>query len=346
MGDRRGRKRTFAFSVWLMAVATLGIAITPTFVTIGVAAPVLLLVFRILQGMALGGELPGAWTFISEHVPRRRVGSACGVVMGLLAIGHLIGIFSAVTVYHFFSATDVLAFAWRLPFLLGALLAFTSIFLRRWLIETPVFLNMQRRNELAAELPLKIVLRSHLRGILFSLALGWLFTVVIIVLFEMTPTLLQTVYGIDVNSALEASSVATIFLAASYPISGILADRLGKGLFLATGAPLLAVCVYLFYAWLPTYPNWLFPLYALAGVSASFITGFLPMMVESFPAAVRFTGVAFSYTIAYAVVGGLVPPLIALGLRVDSRAHMYALLLPCAVVFLIGIRLLIGNRAV
>jgi len=343
-GDKLGRKRTFSFSIWLMAIATLGIAVTPTFATIGAAAPALLLLLRILQGIALGGELPGAWTFISEHAPRGRTGFVCGIVMALLALGHLLGIFSATVVFRLFSSAEVQAFAWRLPFLFGAALAIIAGFRRRWLTETPVFEEMLRKNQLATELPLKMVLRSHLRGVLISVALGWLFTSVIIVLLEMTPTLLQTVYGIPVNSALEASTVATLFLAASYPVSGLLSDLMGRGLFLVIGVSLLAVCIYLFFTLLPAYSNFLFPLYALTCVSASVITGFLPVMIESFPAAIRFTGVAFSYSVAYAFFGGLMPPLIAFGLRFSPLAHMYALLFSCLVVFVVGIVFLVSAK--
>src|SRR5215470_3307618 len=90
-GDRTGRKRMFTLSVFLMAVPTLLIGLLPTFATAGYLAPLLLLLMRILQGAAVGGEIPGAWTFVAEHVPEQRTGFACGTLTSGLTIGILIG---------------------------------------------------------------------------------------------------------------------------------------------------------------------------------------------------------------------------------------------------------------
>jgi predicted MFS family arabinose efflux permease len=343
-GDRVGRKKTFTFSILLMAVATLGIAVTPTFATIGSAAPVLLLMLRILQGAALGGELPGAWTFMAEHVSARRVGFACGILTSGLAVGNLLGALSAVLVNTLFTPENVLAFAWRLPFVMGGIFALVAVYLRRWLAETPIFQAMQKSHTLAAELPLKVVLRGHRRGILISAGLAWLLSVAIVVVFVMTPTLLQTMYGIDVKAALQASSVATVCLAVGCIVSGLLADLLGGGLFMILGAPFLAACTYLLFAWLPGHPERLFPLYALAGLSVGVVAGIPLVLVNSFPPAVRFTGISFSYNISYAVFSGFTPPLIALGLRADRLAPAHALMLPCLVAVLIGIVVRSGNR--
>jgi MFS transporter, MHS family, proline/betaine transporter len=216
---------------------------------------------------------------------------------------------------------------------------------RRSLTETPIFRALQDKGELAAELPLKIVLRSYGRGVLASAVLTSLAAVTIIVIFVMAPTLIQTSYGIDVNRAFEAVSLATACLAVSCICCGILADLLGASLFLVVCTPVLAVSVYLFFALLPGHPDRLFPLYALAGTSVGVIAGIPSMIVESFPPAVRYTGVAFSYNVAYAVFSGITPPLIALALRVDPLAHAHAVLLACAAVFLIGAaRLVRGHK--
>ena len=90
-GDRCGRKRMFTLSVFLMAVPTLLIGLLPTYATIGIAAPLLLLLMRILQGVAVGGEVPGAWVFVAEHVPRATLGFGIGTLTAGLTIGILIG---------------------------------------------------------------------------------------------------------------------------------------------------------------------------------------------------------------------------------------------------------------
>jgi MFS transporter, MHS family, proline/betaine transporter len=344
-GDLLGRKRTFVFSMSLMAVATFGIACAPTYANIGSAAPVVLLMLRILQGAALGGELPGAWTFVAEQVPASRIGFACSMLSSALSIGNLLGALAGVIVNRVYKPAEVLAFGWRLPFVAGGIIALLAVYVRRSLTETPIFRALQDKGELAAELPLKIVLRSYGRGVLASAALTSLAAVTIVVIFVMAPTLIQTSYGIDVNRAFEAVSLATACLAVSCICCGMLADMLGASLFLVVCTPALAASVYLFFALLPGHPDRLFPLYALAGTSVGVIAGIPSMLVESFPPAVRYTGVAFSYNVAYAIFSGVTPPLIALALRVDPLAHAHAVLLACAAVFLIGAaRLVRGHK--
>src|SRR5262245_22218475 len=114
-GDRSGRKQMFTLSVFLMAIPTLVIGLLPTYATLGHAAPLALLLMRILQGAAVGGEVPGAWTFVAEHVPERKTGFACGTLTSGLTVGILIGSIIATWVNKTWSAVDVQAFAWRIP---------------------------------------------------------------------------------------------------------------------------------------------------------------------------------------------------------------------------------------
>jgi hypothetical protein len=130
----------------------------------------------------------------------------------------------------------------------------------------------------------------------------------------------------------------------------MIADLVSSGLFFLFGAPLLAACTYLLYVGLPAYPDLLFPLYALAGLSGGVIAGVPIALVNSFPPAVRFTGISFSYNIGFAVFSGvmpplIMPPLIALGLRVDPLAHAHALMLGCLAAFVVGIVMLNDKRS-
>jgi MFS transporter, MHS family, proline/betaine transporter len=121
-GDLRGRKKMFTLSVFLMALPTLGIGLLPTYAYWGVWAPILLLLLRILQGAAVGGEVPGAWVFVSEHVPPSRVGLACGVLTAGLTVGILLGSLVATGLTMLMSPEQLTAYGWRLPFLLGGAL--------------------------------------------------------------------------------------------------------------------------------------------------------------------------------------------------------------------------------
>ncbi|OYY25882.1 MAG: MFS transporter, partial [Azorhizobium sp. 35-67-15] len=196
-GDTLGRKRMFTLSIFLMALSTLGIAFLPSYQSIGIAAPVLLLAMRVLQGAAIGGEVPGAWVFVSEHVPAGRVGLACGILTCGLTSGILLGSLVATAINRGFSPAEIHDWAWRIPFLLGGVFGFCAVYLRSWLEETPIFKEMKARKALAAELPVKLVMRRYAPQVLLSMALTWMLSAAIVVVILMTPTLLQTRYGIS-----------------------------------------------------------------------------------------------------------------------------------------------------
>lgn len=138
-GDLLGRKRMFTLSIFMMAVPTLIMGLLPTYAQIGIWAPLALLLLRVIQGAAIGGEVPGAWVFVAEHVPARHVGYACGTLTSGLTAGILLGSLVATAINSFYSATEVQDYAWRIPFLLGGVFGLFSVYLRRWLHETPVF---------------------------------------------------------------------------------------------------------------------------------------------------------------------------------------------------------------
>lgn len=118
-GDLVGRKKMFSLSILLMAVPTLCIGLLPTYESIGIAAPLLLLLMRVMQGAAIGGEVPGAWVFVSEHVPKHRIGIACGTLTAGLTVGILLGSLVAMMMATLFTEAQQLAWGWRVPFFLG-----------------------------------------------------------------------------------------------------------------------------------------------------------------------------------------------------------------------------------
>ncbi|WP_375781607.1 MFS transporter, partial [Aeromonas enteropelogenes] len=148
-GDLIGRKRMFTLSIIMMALPTLLIGLLPTYAALGIAAPLLLLLLRILQGAAIGGEVPGAWVFVAEHVPTRRIGLACGTLTAGLTAGILLGSLVATAINRSMNPSDVSEWGWRLAFVLGGIFGIVAMYLRRWLHETPVFAEMQANKSLA-----------------------------------------------------------------------------------------------------------------------------------------------------------------------------------------------------
>ncbi len=341
-GDRSGRKRMFTLSVLLMAIPTLLIGVLPTYASIGYAAPLALLVLRILQGAAVGGEVPGAWTFVAEHVPARRIGLACGTLTAGLTAGILLGSLIATAVNTRFDAPEVLAWAWRIPFLVGGVFGMFAVFLRRLLSETPVFEEMRRRRELVAGMPLKVVLAGHRRAVIVSMLLTWVLTAAIVVVILMTPTLLQKLFAIPAATALAANSVATLALTLGCIAFGVLSDRFGAARMLLFGCVALMFATYALYYGIAHAPDRLFALYALAGFCAG-LTGVIPvLLVQAFPPAVRFSGISFAYNIAYAIFGGMTPLLVTLAMRTHPFAPAHYVAALCLIGA--GVAMFIGTR--
>jgi MFS transporter, MHS family, proline/betaine transporter len=330
-GDRSGRKRMFTLSVFLMAIPTLMIGLLPTYATLGYAAPLALLVLRVLQGAAVGGEVPGAWTFVAEHVPERRVGFACGTLTAGLTAGILLGSLIATFVTRTWNPDQVLAFAWRIPFLVGGVFGFLAVFLRRLLAETPVFEEMRRRQALVAGLPLRVVLAGHGRAVIVSMLMTWVLTAAIVVVILMTPTLLQKVFGIPAAEALTANSAATLALTIGCVVFGFLADHFGAERMLAIGCAALLVATYALYLGLGPAHDHLDALYAIAGFCVG-VTGVIPVvLVRAFPAAIRFSGISFAYNVAYAIFGGLTPLFVTLLIKDHPLAPAHYVAALCIV---------------
>src|SRR3954471_1901449 len=227
-GDLLGRKKMFTLSILLMAVPTLGMGLLPTYASVGALAPIALLSLRVLQGAAIGGEVPGAWVFVSEHVPERHTGFAVGTLTAGLTAGILLGSLVATSINSAYTPAEVAAFGWRIPFLLGGGFGLFAVYLRRFLEETPIFKQLHATRALSEELPLKTILRGHLPSVLLSMALTWVLSAAIVVVILFTPTYLQTVYKVLPRVALKANSVAIVCLTAGCVLFGWLADRLGS----------------------------------------------------------------------------------------------------------------------
>jgi len=343
-GDLLGRKRMFGLSIALMALPTLAMGLLPTYAALGIWAPLLLLALRILQRAAVGGEVPGAWVFVAEHVPEKHTGYACGTLTAGLTFGILLGSLVATWLNTAYSPAEISGWAWRLPFVLGGVFGLIAMYLRRWLHETPVFAELQAKKALADELPLKTVLRGHKRAVLLSMLLTWLLTAGIVVMILMTPTLIQK-YGIAPTLALKANSVAVVALTIGCILAGRIVDRIGAGPTFVFGSLFLGAASNVFYHALPTNtPEQLFMLYGVVGLSVG-IVGAVPfVMVRAFPAAVRFSGLSFSYNLAYAVFGGLTPVMVSLLIKFDKLAPAHYVLALSVLGALVGACLWVAER--
>ena len=320
--DLVGRKKMFTLSILLMAVPTLAIGLLPTYVTAGLAAPLLLLLMRILQGAAIGGEVPGAWVFVAEHVPARRIGIACGTLTAGLTVGILLGSVVATLINTQLTPQAIHNGGWRIPFLLGGIFGLVAMYLRRWLQETPIFREMQQRKEL----PIKSVVLKHKQAVVVSMLLTWLLSAGIVVVILMSPVWLQKQYGFAPALTLQANSVATVMLCVGCLLAGLIVDKMGASKTFIVGSILLACSSWLFYHLAGAHPEQLFLLYGLVGLCVGVVGAVPYVMVRAFPAEVRFTGISFSYNVSYAIFGGLTPIAVTMLMGVSPMAPAWYVL--------------------
>ncbi|MBX8533343.1 MFS transporter [Pseudomonas cichorii] len=305
--DRLGRKRMFSLSILMMALPCLLIGIMPTYDQIGYWAPLILLALRILQGAAVGGEVPSAWVFVAEHAPAGHRGYALGVLQAGLTFGYLLGALTATWLARVFTPAEVLDYAWRIPFLLGGVFGVVGVWLRRWLSETPVFVAMQAQRENRQGLPLGQVLREHRQSLLPAALLTCVLTSAVVVLVVITPTVMQKSFGISASDTFALSAVGIVFLNIGCVLAGMLVDRIGAWRGVIVYSLLLPLGIGVLYAslvlqWLP-----LTVAYAMAGLACG-IVGVVPsVMVGLFPPGIRVSGISFTYNIAYALWASTTP---------------------------------------
>ncbi|PWB83648.1 MAG: MFS transporter, partial [Methylocystaceae bacterium] len=306
-GDRIGRKTMFTVGLLLMALPTLLIGLLPNYETIGIAAPLLFLACRMLQGLSVGGEVPGAWIFCAEHVRENRVGFACGLLMGGLCLGILLGALTSKVATSILSPEELVTWGWRIPFLIGGLFGLISVHLRRYLRETPVFEALRARSEAESRPPVSIVLARYRRKIVVSMAAIWVFSGVFVTYFLYLPTYFQTRWNYPAADVFTANCWGVFLLMLGGVFAGWAADVIGGGKTFAIGSGLMfAVTAGLWLA-LGSAEARVLTLYALGGFSIGAITLGPYIIVRSFPPEVRFTGFALSYNTAYAFFGGTAP---------------------------------------
>lgn len=310
-GDRLGRKTMFTWSLLLMAVPTFAMGLLPTYAQIGVAAPMLLLLCRMFQAVAIAGEVPTAWTFVSEQVPVNQVGLANGVLTAGLSVGILLGSLTVMALHVTWGANVVQEWAWRLPFLLGGGLGLLAVCLRRQLQETPVFVAIKQRRLLYQGLPVAEVWRSHKRLLLIGMGMNWFLLATVAVVLLAMPMVLKQQLGLSDSTAYVWQAMGIVLQAIGCVVFGRMADGLGIGRTAVVGAVLMLLAASVFYFGLHRLPIAQLALaYAVMAVCAG-SGACVGKMVVRFPAPIRLSGMGALYNLSSAIFGGISLPLVA-----------------------------------
>jgi MFS family permease len=289
-----------------MAIPTFAIGFMPTYSQIGIFAPIFLLLFRIMQGIAVGGELPGAWVFVAEHVPKRYVAFACAILTTAATMGNFIGALVSTFVNSYFTQSEILLGAWRYPFILGGFFGIMGFFLRRYLFETPVFQLMYKKLS-KLDVPFKKLLFSHKLSMLLSTLITCVSSAVLTTMIFVTPSLIQKFFKVPPQLALQSNLYAVAFVATGSLFFGFASIRFNTIKLFAIGCLCLGLSSILFYYQIQTsYDNIIF-YYCLNGFFIG-VVGLIPsMIIMLFPPEVRFSGLAFSYNISFAILGSFTP---------------------------------------
>lgn len=316
VGDRVGRRASLTGSVILMAVSTTLIALLPTYASIGILAPIALVIMRMLQGMSVGGEWVGAAAFLVEQAPRNKRALLGSLVPATAAGGGLGGVAVALTLTNLLSQDQMLDWGWRIPFLLAAPLGLAALYIRLKLEDTPIFTAMKNEGDIA-QAPTREALRRNRRAIALcffataSATVGYYYIVT-----STANVLMSEEVGMSRMTALSVTGVILAVYTAMCPLAGVIADRIGRRPTILLGSAGLIVSSV--------------PAFQLLG-SGSVVVAvpamsvfalfeamvnvtMVVLLIELFPARTRMTGCSLGFNLAGALLGAPAPVIVAASL--------------------------------
>ncbi len=304
VADRRGRGYVFSHTVLGMAATTCMIGLLPGYAMIGISAPILLVVLRLLQSMALGGEIPSSLCWLSEHAGRRRAGLVTAILLAGVNSGLLLGQTVALIISSIFGEENAMAWAWRLAFFFGGCVGVFAYFVRRHVGETPDFEKLQSSGKIDA-LPLRTLLRESPRALLSGFLMCSMHAWIVAALYLALPSFLIRVCDTKQSHAEFIALVSAGCGSVIYILSGWIADKVGARKFCAWALLAMFVCALPAYASVETSgATWLV---GLGAISGAFIGAYLGLLPRLFASPVRVSGIAIAYDGAAALVGGSGP---------------------------------------
>lgn len=302
IGDAIGRKTVLIMTMVLMGVASVGIALLPTYEQIGIYAPALMLLFRLIQGLAIGGELPSMIVYVSESMPDKRAQGMGGIFSGTVA-GLIPGMLINLAIVKFLTPEAINSYGWRIPFLVGGLLCFIAYRVRRELHESIAFKKVHKHESL----PFAELLQHHLGKVLIGAGLVSIMATPIILAIIFMPTYLTKIVKADPSAVSQAVLIATFISVASIYIMGKLLNtqNLFKLSYISLVGLLLSAVIC--YSMIAMNLNLIIAL-AIFAVFQGFLVTIPPIFLSHlFPIEVRLTGVALSYNISFVLFGGVTP---------------------------------------
>ncbi|WP_081737838.1 MFS transporter [Arthrobacter sp. H41] len=308
LGDRIGRRTALSWSILIMSGATFCIALIPSYETIGIWAPILLLIIRVVQGFSASGEYAGASAFLVEYAPANRRGLYAAVVPASTATGLLLGSLLAALLTGLLSTDQMQDWGWRLPFLLAAPMGLIGRYIRTRLEDSPAFRELAEEDDVI-KAPVRSMFRDHWRQLLQAVGAVLLNAVGFYVILSYMPTYLSQELGLDETASYVATTVALVTYIGFIFVTGMLSDRYGRKRVLISASVLFILLTAPAFMLLDT-GNFLVIILVqiLLGAMLTLNDGTLPsFLAEMFPTQIRYSGFAVSFNVSNALFGGTAP---------------------------------------
>lgn len=306
--DKIGRKAALSLTILLMAAGTALIGLAPTYEQIGIGAPLLIVVARLLQGFSAGGEMGGATAFLTEYAPPERRTYYSSWIQASIGFAVLLGAAVGTFVTSSLEPATLYSWGWRVPFLLGILIGPVGYFIRSRIDETPAFSAVA--NEARHDSPLAEVLSRYPRETFASFSMVVLWTVCTYVLLFYMPTYSVRVLHLPQSTGFIAGMMGGLMIMCGSPVVGRLADRYGRRGFLSGSAALILLLAYPMFAYINQAPGLasLLVFQAVFGLLIACYTGpILAAFASLFPTKVLSTGLSVAYNLAVTIFGGFAP---------------------------------------
>lgn len=306
LGDQYGRKMALSSAILLMAIPTSFIGLLPTYEQIGLLAPILLIIIRLLQGLSLGGECSGAMVFLIEHSPPKHRSLIGSSIMCSTSIGILMGSLFATIISGIMPTEDFENWGWRILFLSSFFIGGIGWYIRKSVHESPLYENLKKDNSFSSD-PIKELFLSYKKQVIIGLGIYFTVTIPFYILTVFINTFAVSFLKYSLSEALILSNVATILLVVLIPIFGWLADYYSKKYLLLIGA-VGFLCFSLPIFWLITQKDFIYVGLSLFSLLlALYIAPFPATFAELFPTRIRYTGLALTYNLSATIFGGTAP---------------------------------------
>ena len=317
LGDKRGRRVVLVLTLVLMGITTALIGLLPTYATAGIASPIMLVMLRFAQGVALGGEWAGAVLISVEHGAQHQRGLNASWTQIGPSVGNLLATGGIAAITYLVSPDEFLSWGWRIPFLASGALVGFGLWIRRGVAETPMFTELEARGA-KAETPIGDVLRRYWRRLLIAggVRVGSDVLYALVVVFMLT--YVTTVLNLSRTLALTASMIGAMFNALLIMFFGDLSDRVGRRPVYAAGALLGMVWAFVFFVMLDSTSPAAIVIAVVIGLAihAAMYGPQAAFVTEQFPTRVRYAGSSLAYTLAGIAGGGFAPLIFASLFRV------------------------------